>query len=212
MDETSIHVQRAARGDQESVAWVVGHFQPLVEAHVRLRLGPGGRQQDAEDVVSETWLVVLRRLKDIRPREGRWAPTLVQFLGTTALQLCNNALRKRIRRLRAGGAEAGAGDESGSPLQHHPDPGIGVVTRVGNIDLQSQIRGCLQQLTQDKRDVLVMRLMEQRTNQEIAAFLRIPANTVAVRYRRALEELRRVLPRSLWNELRPGRPSTAHGS
>ena len=56
-DHTSIHVQRAIQGERESVAWA--HFQPLVEAQVRLRIGRYGGDQDVEDLVAELWLVVL---------------------------------------------------------------------------------------------------------------------------------------------------------
>ncbi len=59
----------------------------------------------------------------------------------------------------------------------------------------------LDELSADKRDVLVLRLMEHRTNAEIAEILGLQPNTVAVRYRRALEELRQRLPTSLYADV-----------
>jgi RNA polymerase sigma-70 factor (ECF subfamily) len=203
-DATSIHVQRAIGGERESVAWVVAHFQPLVEAQVRLRLGPHGSPQDVEDLVAELWLVVLRRLGELEPRGGRYAPVLARFLGTTALQLCNNHLRKRIRRGRTASApKPRAGDGSSSPPVFDGLPGdtTGVVSQVALLEVRDRIRRCLEELTPAKRDVLVLRIMEQRTNQEIAEILGLEPNTVAVRYKRALEDLRALLPAGVFDGL-----------
>jgi len=201
---TSIHVQRAIQGERESVAWVIAHFQPLVEAQVRLRLGSHAGPQDVEDLVSELWLVVLRRLGDLHPRDGRHAPVLVRFLGTTTLQLCNNFLRKRIRR-RSGGQSNPAPDENGSssPPEFAGLAGntTGVVSQVFLLEVRDQIRRCLEELAPAKRDVLVLRIMEQRTNQEIAEILKLEPNTVAVRYRRALEDMRGRLPACVFDDL-----------
>jgi RNA polymerase sigma factor (sigma-70 family) len=199
-DATSIHVQRAIQGERESVAWIVAHFQPLVEAQVALRLGPHGNSQDVEDLVADLWLVVLRRLGEIQAREGRHAPVLVRFLGTTALQLCNNYLRKRIRRGRL--VEPGRGASPvPSELDGFAGETTGVVSRVFLLEVSDQIRRCLNELTPGKRDVLVLRIMEQRTNQEIAEILALEPNTVAVRYRRALADVRDRLPRGVFDDL-----------
>ena len=203
-DHTSIHVQRAIQGERESVAWVIAHFQPLVEAQVRLRLGPHGSPQDVEDLVADLWLVVLRRLGDLEPRNRRFAPVLVCFLGTTTLQLCNNFLRKRIRRGQGtnGAERTNSGGSSSAPeffaFQHDT---AGVVSQVSFLEVRDQIRRCLEELPPGKRDVLVLRIMEQRTNQEIAEILKIEPNTVAVRYRRALEDVRERLPACVFDDL-----------
>ena len=203
-DHTSIHVQRAIQGERESVAWVIAHFQPLVEAQVRLRLGPHGKSHDVEDLVSELWLVVLRRLCDLVPRNQRYAPVLVRFLGTTTLQLCNNFLRKRIRRGQSGDGVGKANPDGSTSPPEFADfqrDETGVVSQVSLLEVREQIRRCLEELTPAKRDVLVLRIMEQRTNQEIAEILKLEPNTVAVRYRRALEDVRARLPPGVFDDL-----------
>jgi len=198
-DRTSIHVQRAIGGDRESAAWVISHFQPLVEAQVRLRLGRNGGHEDVEDLVEDLWLVTLRRLPELRPRNGRYAPVLIRFLGTSALQLCNNFLRRRIRH--------GKGDAPRDRKERSPVPddfareSRGVLSRAVLSDLCAKIERCLAGLEPAKRDVLVLRIMEQRTNQEIAEILRIEPNTVAVRYKRALEDVRERLPAGVFEDL-----------
>jgi len=188
MEQTSIHVRRAIDGDRGSIGWLVSHFHPFVAAQVRLRLGSRETAHDVEDLTGEVRLVTLRRLSDLEPRGGRFAPVLVRFLGTTVVQLCNNHLRRCIR------GEARRGDADREPvLEELPADTLGVVTRASAGEFGEQVRHCLDTMPEDKRNVLVLRLMEHATNQEIAQSLGIPANTVAVRYRRALEELRQQL-------------------
>src|SRR5688572_27414539 len=60
-EPTSTRLRRAIDGDRESFGWVVAHFDPLVIAQVRLRLGAAAPTDDAiRDVVDEVWLVTLR--------------------------------------------------------------------------------------------------------------------------------------------------------
>lgn len=204
-DATSLHVMRAVGGDRDSVAWLVAHFQGLVRAQVRLRLRGQGSAEDVDDLAAEVWVVLLQRLPDLVPREGRHAPVLVRFLGSTVLGVCNNFLRRRARGRVAQAGMAGGTAATGNPLDRLPAETRGVVSRVLGREAGSAVDRCLQALAPDKRDVLVLRLMEHRSNQEIGALLGIPANTVAVRYRRALEELRARLPADVYGELRSAR-------
>jgi RNA polymerase sigma-70 factor (ECF subfamily) len=199
MDLTSFHAQRAAQGERESLAWLVAHFQPLVAAQVRMRLGARSQAQDVDDVCAEVWLVLVRRMDTLAPRDGRWAPVVARFLGTTALQVCNNHLRSRLRH---GGTAGAAADTSAvRPEDALAAETRGVLTRAVEADLGAAVRAALDRLSQDQREVLVLRLLEQRSNQEIAGILGVPANTVAVRYKRAIEELKARLPAGAFDEL-----------
>lgn len=211
MDQTSLHVQRAVGGESESVEWVITHFQPLVEAQARLRLGRHARPEDVADMVQDLWVVTLQKLGQIEPHDGRYAPTLVRFLGATTLQLCNNFLRKRIRRregLRT--PEAHAERTRENDFEHFVRSTTGVATRANLEDVRNRIRSCLERMDTDKRDVLVMRFMEQRSNQEIALQLQLAPNTVAVRYRRALQQARGCLGEEIYDCLWSSRGPARH--
>lgn len=201
-ENTSIHVARAIAGDHDSVGWLVEHFQGLVSAQVRMRLRGHGTPQDVDDLAADVWVIVLQRLSDLVPRDQRHAPVLVQFLGTTVLHVCNNHLRARLRQAaRAGQAPAPDASNAGDPLDRLPAATRAVLSRVLQRENASAVDRCLRELPDDKRDVLVLRLMEHRSNQEIGELLGLPANTIAVRYRRALEALRERLPRAVFRDL-----------
>lgn len=195
-DLTSLHVRRAVGGDATSLEWVVAHFDPLVEAQVRFRLG--GARSDVRDVVNDVWLVALPRLGELREAGGRLAPVLAKFLGTTAINKCNNHLKRHIRRrVMASGGE----DEAGAaPIDRLADDTLGVITRAAQGEVRTLVADVLERLGRERREVLVLRLLEQRTNTEIGAILGLDPNTVAQRVRRALGELRERLPKAVFEE------------
>ena len=197
---TSIQVRRAVRGERDALGWLVGHLDPLLRAQVRMRLGVRNHA-DVEDVVAEVWAIVLQRLDDLRPRDGRFAPTFIAFLSTTALNLCNAQLRRRARALASGVDPVGETSRAGA-IERLADPTRGVVTRVDGRDVRELIEEVLQRMSADRRDVLALRLLDQRSNRAVAEQLGVPPNTVAVRYRRALLEMRERLPRGVYEGLR----------
>jgi RNA polymerase sigma factor (sigma-70 family) len=202
-EATSIHLKRAVGGDQASLGWIVAHFDPFLVAQVRLRLGSSVTDADEiRDVVDEIWLVTLGRIGDLRPRENRLGPVLVKFLATTSFNVCNNHLRKRIAQRVRGGPVQPRQPAAGTPtIARIAARQNGVLTQASWREVGAAIGAALDGIEPDKVEVLVLRLVEQRSNVEIAAMLGIPRNTVAVRYRRALERLRGALPPSLFGDL-----------
>lgn len=201
-EATSIRIRRAIAGDDESIGWLVAHFDPLVIAQVRMRLGPAtALGQEIRDVVDEVWLATLGKLEELRPREGRLSPVLVKFLITASFNACNNALRRAIadrgRRAPANAARMEATPTIASLAARQE----GAMTQASFREISAKIGAALDSLDGDKVEVLVLRLLEQRSNAEIATMLGIPRNTIAVRYRRALEDLRAALPPTMFRDL-----------
>lgn len=82
-DPTTVRVRSALQGDEGEINWLVAHFHPLVLVHVRDRLGGFATDDDVRDLADDVWLVALRRLGDLTPREGRLTPVLARFLSNT---------------------------------------------------------------------------------------------------------------------------------
>ncbi|MCB9890408.1 MAG: sigma-70 family RNA polymerase sigma factor [Planctomycetes bacterium] len=188
-------------GSGTSAEWIFERFTPLVEAQVRMRLGTAARSADVEDIVSDTWVVVLQKMGELSPRGGRFAPVLLKFLGTTAIQLCNNHLRRMIRTNMRHATPGVATSTSSDPMAELARRTLGVLTRVGRNETMEAVREALATLEDDKRHLLVLRLVEGHSNQEIADILDEKPNTIAVRYRRALDALRDVLPQQVLHDI-----------
>jgi RNA polymerase sigma-70 factor (ECF subfamily) len=65
---------------------------------------------------------------------------------------------------------------------------------------REQLEGALAELPIEQREVVVLKLWEERTFEEIAEICGIPANTAASRYRYGLDKLRTML-RPVYEEL-----------
>ena len=89
MKATTAHVRRAIDGDEEALGWLIQRFTPFLEVQIQIRVGGRGSSQDVEDMVADVWVVALQRMRDIRPREGRYTPALAKFLGSTAIRTAN---------------------------------------------------------------------------------------------------------------------------
>jgi RNA polymerase sigma-70 factor (ECF subfamily) len=61
------------------------------------------------------------------------------------------------------------------------------------IEAGLEVERALRELPPEQREVVVLRIWGEMTLAEVAAVLDVPANTVASRYRYALDRLRKVL-------------------
>src|SRR5262245_49179839 len=183
---TSWYVQRAIRGDKECLAWVVTHFSPLLRAQAAWRLGPRLRAQvDPDDVVSDAWLVVLGRLRDLDRDGGRTTPRLLAFVGTTILRIVNRRIDQAVRRARTMPQGPAAGDDVPDPVAGLADTVTGAVTHAARTELGAALGRCLAELQEKDREVILLRVAEGLSNEEASRELDEAPNTVSHRYRRA---------------------------
>ena len=191
---TSIRVRSAMGGDRDAVAWLVERLSPVLLAQARWRLR--GRAQalaDAEDVVAHAWQVALPRLPELVARDGRFGPVLVRFLASIVLRRVNELLRAAARRVVAMGGSA----QVDGVAAREP----GVVTHAIQREHGELAQRALAAVDEADRDVIVLRLLEQRPAAEVGAMLGLTANAVHVRLHRALARLRAALPASAFTDL-----------
>lgn len=193
---TSMHVQRAVHGDEDSIAWLISRLAPVLLAQAEWRLGPMLRRHyDPHDLVHEAWLVLLPRMATLPPRDGRMTPVLLRFLSTTILSKARNLLRREARR---------SLDEGSAAEQDAPEPAgprSEVVSAVVRSERDSSVRAALEELPEEDRKLVLMRGVEQLPAEDVAAQLSISRDALSKRYRRALARLCERLPGSVFDEL-----------
>jgi RNA polymerase sigma-70 factor (ECF subfamily) len=91
-------------------------------------------------------------------------------------------------------ARAGSGPSSAALLERFIASGTNPLRRLVREELQARVRAALAGLTEEDRDILLMRHAEQLRVGEIAALLNITERAAKSRIRRALERLRQQLP------------------
>lgn len=197
--ETRRHLARAAAGERESLAWIIDRFDATLHAAASWRLS--GRLRavcDPDDLVQEVWTIVLRRLPDLDLERLRSTPAFLAFLAGTLRNLVNNLLRKHVARGALRAPPVGGVDESIDRLRAD----VTSVTRRARVgEARAALAAALDRLADGDREVIVLRGIEQTSNQDTAVILGVTPNVVAARYRRARERLKALLPESILGEL-----------
>jgi RNA polymerase sigma-70 factor (ECF subfamily) len=200
-DATTIHVQRSRQGDAASLAWLVEHISPALLVQARYRLGRHLRElYDPDDLVQDVWAAVLPRLGDLRARDGRLTPVLLRFVSQVLLNRYRALMKKHLagKPLRAAPGSAAAGEDL---LAQLPAAQLGVVTEAVRRESCSRVLDALGELSDQDREVIVLRCIEQVSLRTAARLLGVSENVVAVRQHRSLKRLRERIPGSVFAEL-----------
>lgn len=173
----------------QAVAGEAGEFRALVESHsrslFRLAYRMTGNEQDAEEVVQETFLRAYRGFDrfESRSQPGTW-------LHRIAVNCALDLLRARQR---------GAGHRSLEDVEHGEaatelaadDPGPDRL--VFSSEIQRKIAGALARLTPTERAAFVLRHFEGSSIEQIGRELGISENATKNSIFRAVQKLRQSL-------------------
>ncbi len=144
-----------AAGDD--AAWRILYERGFDGAHTFVRGRTGQRADRAEEVLQETWMVALRRIKTFDPERG---PFVAWVIGIAALVL-KNQQRRWERRDRVEGTTL---DERIAPTQPERSPS----DASAHTELQHQIAVAMSTLPANYRDVLRWKYHDGRPVNEIA--------------------------------------------
>jgi len=178
----SVAVEQARAGDS-------GAFRVLVERHsrnlFRLAYRMTGHQQDAEDVVQETFLRAYRQLSkfDERASFGTW---LYRIAANCSLDLI------RVRKRRGAQAEAAA-EDAPDPMQLLPDPSPSPDRLAMSGEVERKVAAVLEGLSEMERTAFVLRHYEGMCIDDIGRTLGVQPNAAKHSIFRAVQKLRRAL-------------------
>jgi RNA polymerase sigma-70 factor (ECF subfamily) len=140
---------------------------------------------EAEDLVQETCLRAIRAMESLRD-----ASSAKSWLFTILRNIWFNQLRQRRT-----APEMVELDLDGTGPNQAEDPGKDPhANYVSNIE-QEQVRTAIKQLSDDSREIIILREYEGLSYQEIATLLDCPRGTVMSRLARARGKLRDLLSR-----------------
>jgi RNA polymerase sigma factor (sigma-70 family) len=144
---------------------------------------------EAEDVVQDACVRAMRYFSSLRDDDAR--PWL--------LAIVRNTWYSRVSR-RANALEVSADD---SPTPDRPDQAVDPEERLLRQHTVTLVRGALDELPEDFREVIVLREIEGLSYKEIAAVVSVPIGTVMSRLARARVRLAAVLKLSgTWEAIR----------
>ena len=171
-------VQKIRRGDEAA-------FSELVRRHADSLLGMAfslvGIRADAEDLVQETFMVALRRIQTFEGRSafGTWLRGILVFKAA------------KLRRSRKVRASVPIHDHDGSPDARRADESLSTRSASAAVDSRVDVTAMLDTLSDEHREIVVLRELQQFSYEEISKMLKIPIGTVESRLYRARQELRK---------------------
>ena len=133
----------------------------------------------AEDVIHDAFAQILRYAKNFDPARGSARGWIYAIVRNTALKMQENARRELALEEDALNAICERGQSVPNPASCIPD--------------SMTLRTMLDELEPNRRASLLLAIIDGRTHEEIAKYLRVPVGTVKAWIRRELVAMRRQL-------------------
>lgn len=178
---------RYQKGDVRAFELLLGrHRKPVFNFILRYV----GVPAQAEDLLQETFLRVIKGSEGYQ-RQAKFTT----WLYTIARNLCVDAARRgKHRKAMSLDTPMNAdGKEGATLLDVVPDKGAGTDRKVMSKELHGRLHSAIAKLSEDQREVFLMREFLDMPFREIADVVGCPENTVKSRMRYALEKLREEL-------------------
>jgi RNA polymerase sigma-70 factor (ECF subfamily) len=184
--EEAAWLRSARAGDPDAFRRLVDRYRDLAyEVALRIVRSP----EEAEEIAQDAFVRAWRALAGFR-EESRFSTWLYRIVSRRALDVAGSA------RVRAGRCATEV-DPEALPDRATPAHRLGDARRLDRV---------LAELEPLRRAVVTLYYLRERTVEEIAEILEMPANTVKTHLHRARAELRRAWNRSLTQERRSGLP------
>jgi len=196
--EQADELDRLRHGGERAVAELCGRYRERLQRMIAFRLDSRiAGKVDEDDILQEASLEAIRRIQDYLNR-----PTVPFFIWLRQLtrQILIDAHRRYLdARMRDVSLEVsldggGAADTSSSGLVAQLADSLTSPSQcAARAEAISELRRALNRLEEIDREVLVLRHLEELSNQEVAQVLGIDKYAASKRYLRALERLKHAM-------------------
>ncbi len=196
--ETEVLLSQAREGDARALERLLSEQRERLRRMIGLRLDPAlAARVDASDVVQEVLLEASRRLKDYLQRPTMpfhlWLRHLARDRVIDAYRRHRQAQRRSLDREQPMLAARLADHSSIELAGQLIDPELTPASAALQHELQRRLEAAIATLSEDDREVIMMKHYEQMSNQEIAQFLELSEPAASMRYLRALRRLKSAL-------------------
>jgi RNA polymerase sigma-70 factor (ECF subfamily) len=170
-------VIRAQSGEQQAFESLFDHFYPKLFRYIRLRV----RADDADDIASETFLKVIKKIKTYRANSfSAWI-----------FRITHNTIIDYYRRHKP--TESLTMDDTDGIdmdlLETEPGPD----DQLKLIESDEAVRELIAKLPPSQQEILELRFLEDFSNKEIAAITGKSEGNIRIMQMRALRDLRVIL-------------------
>ncbi len=199
LDESNELIDALRNGGDQAVAELFAQYRGKLLRTVALRLDTRLLSKvDCDDILQEAFVTAARRIEDYLDRPT--VPIFVWLRQITTQVLIDTHRRYLSAKMRDVRQEVtrrrteGQGSSSPYLVSHLADSLTSPSQCAVRQELLADMRAALEQLGETDREVLILRHLEELSNNEVAAILGIDKYAASKRYLRALTRLRGAMP------------------
>ena len=197
-EETDRLLDGARQGEPGAVDKLLGEFREPLRKVIGLRLDPAvARRVDASDIVQDVLVEANQRLVEYLKKPDMpfhlWLRHLAQDRIIDTHRRHRLAQRRIVDREQAIARPAWTDESSVSLVAQLIDTERTPTSEAIQAELQRRLNTAIDQLSDDDREIILMRHHEALSNQEVAHALQLTEAAASMRYLRALRRLRTVL-------------------
>ena len=192
-------IERLRTGGEEAVAELFARYRDKLLRTVALRLDARLLSKvDCDDILQESYVTAARRIGDYLAQPT--VPVFVWLRQITLQVLIDthrrffHAQMRDVRQEVSRGRAEGQGVSSVCLVGHLADSLTSPSQCAVRQELLADMRAALDRLSEMDREVLVLRHLEELSNNEVAEILGIDKYAASKRYLRALARLREAMP------------------
>jgi RNA polymerase sigma-70 factor (ECF subfamily) len=169
-------MRQLAAGRPEAIGPLHARYASLIHGVAARSLDPS----TAEEISQEVFLAVWRHAASFDPSRGAFRAWVLQITRTSVL----NELRRRGRRPQV------TAQANGSDGEQFPDPGPDPAESAWREHRRAIARRAVEALPSPQREALSLAFLEDMSQEQVAAFLKVPLGTTKSRIRSGLKALR----------------------
>jgi RNA polymerase sigma-70 factor (ECF subfamily) len=197
-EETDRLLDDARKGDPGAVDKLLGEFREPLRQVIGLRLDPAiARRVDASDIVQDVLVEANQRLTEYLKKPDMpfhlWLRHLAQDRIIDTHRRHRLAQRRSVDREQQAARPAWDDQSSVSLIGQLIDTERTPTSEAIRLELQRRLNAAIDQLSDDDREIILMRHHEMLSNQDVAHALHLTEAAASMRYLRALRRLRTVL-------------------
>ena len=175
-------VKQCLAGDHNAWERIVRQFHQRI---YNLAYRFTGRFDESEDLTQEIFLKVYRTLKSYRPESGA--------LVTWMVRVGRNHLIDHYRKFKTERTQTDSLEVEYEKVEENPARYRNPAEALEQLELSERVHRALLKVSEDLREAVILRDLEEFTYEEIADMLKLPLGTVKSRINRGRAELARLL-------------------
>jgi RNA polymerase sigma-70 factor, ECF subfamily len=190
--ETQELLDRAARGHSTALDQLLSSHREALRRMIDLRLDPAlAARLDASDVVQDVLLEASQRIKDYLSNPSMPFHLWLRYIARDHVVDAHRRHRQAQRRSLDREVPTGLSDHSSLDLAAQlRDSELTPASAALHQEMQRRLAAALGAMTDEDREIILMKHFEQMPNQEIAQFLGLSEPAASMRYLRALRKLK----------------------